>query len=213
VSHLQVCLVLFAAKSLSFLLLYFIYVFLHFPSTPIYTDIWGIGHEIASVISKFISYLFCHWLESAEQRSAGNVLVVLETTRQYKVMARPTGIPEHIPNGQDDGASSEFGGGDQPCESPGMCRLQELATIEPRVDGCEVSARFMQRPISSGSTGLGLYAYGAPPKRDIHIPRKRPTALYGAPDAEGPIEPNSVQCKVTGTVESKASNQRRSGVP
>jgi hypothetical protein len=79
---------------------------------------------------------------------------------------------EHCPESED---------GCQQPESPGMQKLQHLATTRLGNDEPEMPAKLVQRPISSGSTELREYSYGAAPKRDMHIAKKKSTmALYGA---------------------------------
>jgi hypothetical protein len=81
-------------------------------------------------------------------------------------------IDEHLPESDD---------GFQPPESPGTQKLQRLATTRLEVDEPVVSAKLMERPVSSGSTGFRHYSYGAAPKRDLHIAKKQAAALYGTP--------------------------------
>jgi hypothetical protein len=69
-------------------------------------------------------------------------------------------------------------------ESPGTKKLRHLTDNQPKIDEAEVSTKLMQRPLSSGSKDLQDYAYGAAPKRDLQIPRKPKTTLYGAPAKE-----------------------------
>lgn len=88
----------------------------------------------------------------------------------------------------------------QQAESPGTKRLQDLATTELEFDEPEVSAKLMERPISSGSAELQGYTYGAAPKRDLQIAKKPATALFGVsnsklrarpPTRESPVEHGS----------------------
>jgi hypothetical protein len=82
-------------------------------------------------------------------------------------------IPDgkHCPESED---------GCQHPESPGMQKLQHLATTRLGNDEPEVPAKLVRRPISSGSTELQEYSYAAAPKRDMHIAKKKSTmALYG----------------------------------
>jgi hypothetical protein len=69
-------------------------------------------------------------------------------------------------------------------ESPGTQKLQHLRTTQTTTEDSDVSAKLVERPVSSGSTTFRAFTYGAPPKRDLHIPRKPTTAYCRAPGRE-----------------------------
>lgn len=79
---------------------------------------------------------------------------------------------KHCPESED---------GCQQPESPGMQKLQHLATTRLGNDEPEVPAKLVRRPFSSGLTELQEYSYAAAPKRDMYIAKKKSAmALYGA---------------------------------
>jgi hypothetical protein len=113
-----------------------------------------------------------------------------------------------IPDGKH---CSESEDGCQQPESPGMQKLQHLATTQLGNDEPEVPAKLMQRPISSGSTEFREYTYAAAPKRDIHVAKKNSTmALYGASGSGFHSKPDGGRPITSNTEATRDSVRRRS---
>lgn len=73
---------------------------------------------------------------------------------------------------------SEYDDSSQQPESPGTRKLKHLATTQSNIEEPEMSTRLMQRPASSGSTGLSYAAYGVAPRRDLQITKQHTAAIY-----------------------------------
>lgn len=69
-------------------------------------------------------------------------------------------------------------------ESPGTLKVNDLSANEIEGDEPEVCAKFMRRPISSGSAEPRDFTYGAPPKRDLRIAKKQAATLSGVSQVE-----------------------------
>jgi hypothetical protein len=66
-------------------------------------------------------------------------------------------------------------------ESPGMQKAEGYKANPFEIDDDEAPAKFMKRPVSSGSTVIRDYAYGVAPRTALRINKRHTTALYGAP--------------------------------
>ena len=98
-------------------------------------------------------------------------------------------------------------------ESPGTRKLHDSKTTRSATEESEVSGKLVERPISSGSTGLIGFTYGAAPKRNLHIHRKARAAPYPSPyPAPNPIRADNGERSVAKQADDQVNYSRRSGI-